>query len=178
MRLIYAGVAVEKIGLYGFRLCAGGTCICIDSNVCERRLYTHDHHRDGDGLGPQGFEPWKTFEIGGWLVTPVPAYNVVKRPDGSLPHPKGCCFGYLIERAGVKVFVAGDTDLTPDLIKVKGIDVLALPIGGGGVMAPEEAADAVMSIRPKIAVPYHYSDRKHYVLFRDIAQPYTQIVEL
>ncbi|MEZ0247810.1 MAG: MBL fold metallo-hydrolase [Thermoproteus sp.] len=176
MRLIYGGLSLERLGLYGFRLCANGDCLCVDANACDRRLYTHDHHRDGEGIGPQGLEPWRQFEVDKWLVTPIPAYNTVKRPDGGVPHPMGCCFGYLIERAGVKVLIAGDTDLTPELTKTRGVDILAVPIGGGGVMTPEEAAEAVMSIRPKIAVPYHYTDRKHYVLFRDIAQPYTQII--
>ena len=53
-----------------------------------------------------------------------------------------------------------------------------MPIGGSSVMTPEEAADAVALLRPKIAVPIHYTDKKHYVKFRDVAHPYTNIIAL
>jgi L-ascorbate metabolism protein UlaG (beta-lactamase superfamily) len=58
------------------------------------------------------------------------------------------------------------------------VDVLLVPIGGGSVMTPEEAADAVALLRPKIAVPIHYTDMKHYVKFRDMAHPYTNVIAL
>jgi L-ascorbate metabolism protein UlaG (beta-lactamase superfamily) len=45
-------------------------------------------------------------------------------------------------------------------------------------MTPEEAADAVALLRPKIAVPIHYTDKKQYVKFRDVAYPYANVVAL
>ncbi len=45
-------------------------------------------------------------------------------------------------------------------------------------MTPEEAADVVMLLRPKIAVPIHFNERRQFVKFRDIAQPYTQVILL
>lgn len=176
MRLIYSNVSLERIGPHGFRVCRGSSCLCIDTDGCSQILSTHDHHYTG-GLGPSSLEPWKRFEIMGWAVTPIPAYNINRRPGGFLPHPKGCCLGYLID-VGARILVTGDTDLTPDLAKVKGVDILVLPIGGGGAMTPEEAADAVMSIKPKISIPYHYTERRQFTLFRDLAQPYTQVVLL
>lgn len=172
MRLVFGSIAVERVGPYGFRIC-GPQCLCIDAEGCGHVLHTYAH-----GGGAPAPEPWRRMEAAGFAITPVPAYNVHKRPDGSVPHPKGCCLGYILEAGGVRVYVMGDTDLTPEAAKVRDVDVLALPIGGGDVMTPEEAADAVMSIRPRIAVPYHYADRRQFSLFRDIAQPYTQVVRL
>ena len=45
-------------------------------------------------------------------------------------------------------------------------------------MTPEEAANALMLLRPKIAVPTHYTDKRHYVKFRDAAHPYANVVAL
>jgi L-ascorbate metabolism protein UlaG (beta-lactamase superfamily) len=53
-----------------------------------------------------------------------------------------------------------------------------MPIGGSSVMTPEVVADAVALLRPKIAVPIHYTDMKHYVKFRDVAHPYTNVIAL
>jgi len=72
----------------------------------------------------------------------------------------------------------GDADLVREAAEVRDADVLPAPIGGGSVMTPEEAADAVMLLRPKIAVPIHYTDKKHYVKFRDVAHPYANVVAL
>ena len=52
----------------------------------------------------------------------------------------------------------GDADLVREVAEVR--DVLLAPVGGGSVMTPEEAADAVMLLRPKTAVPIHYTDKK------------------
>ena len=56
--------------------------------------------------------------------------------------------------------------------------MLLVPIGGGSVMTPEEAAGAVALLRPKVAVPIHYTDKKQYVKFRDVAHPYANVVAL
>jgi L-ascorbate metabolism protein UlaG (beta-lactamase superfamily) len=53
-----------------------------------------------------------------------------------------------------------------------------MPIGGSSVMTPEVATDAVALLQPKIAVPIHYTDMKHYVKFRDVAHPYTNVIAL
>jgi L-ascorbate metabolism protein UlaG (beta-lactamase superfamily) len=72
----------------------------------------------------------------------------------------------------------GDTDLIKEMTEMKDVEVLLVPIGGGSVMTPEEAADAVALLRPKIAVPIHYTHKKQYVKFRDVAYPYTNVIAL
>jgi L-ascorbate metabolism protein UlaG (beta-lactamase superfamily) len=181
VRLIYRGVGLEREGL-GFKIAAGGSSLCIDAVGCSYAVFTHSHHyvQGAAGYGPvEGLKPIDgELLLGPFRVKPIPAYNITKRIGGSAPHPKGSGYGYLVEAAGVKIYVAGDTDLTPEVASVKRPDIFAVPIGGGSVMTPEEAADAVMSVKPAIAVPYHFSDRRQYARFRDIAQPYAQIVLL
>ncbi len=53
----------------------------------------------------------------------------------------------------------GDLGHIPDdefIEKIKGVDFLFIPVGGTFTIGPEEAAELVKKIRPKIAVPMHY----------------------
>jgi len=77
------------------------------------------------------------------------------------------------------VYYTGDTELVEELLSKSGhVDILILPISGEGVFTPEEAVEAVKSIKPSLVIPVHYEDFSVYYRFRDIAQPYTQVVRL
>jgi L-ascorbate metabolism protein UlaG (beta-lactamase superfamily) len=61
------------------------------------------------------------------------------------------------------VYFAGDTDLFPGMTQLAGrVDVALLPVGGwgprlgGGHLNPARAAEAVVRIRPTVAVPIHW----------------------
>jgi len=55
----------------------------------------------------------------------------------------------------VWIYVAGDTDLTEDNVKVK-CDVALLPVGGKYTMDAKKAAELANAIRPQVAIPTHY----------------------
>lgn len=81
----------------------------------------------------------------------VPAYNTNKQF-----HPKeNDWVGYIIEIKGIRYYIAGDTDITPENKKVK-CDVAFVPVGGTYTMDFKEAAILINEIQPKIAVPIHY----------------------
>lgn len=65
--------------------------------------------------------------------------------------------GFLFHFDGTRVYHAGDTGLTLDMKLLKGqVDVALLPIGDNFTMGPEDAAQAVKFIKPKVVVPMHY----------------------
>ncbi len=64
--------------------------------------------------------------------------------------------GYKVIKDGTVYAVVGDTDATPELENLKGIDVLFLPIGGTYTMSAEEAATLANKIKPKLVIPMHY----------------------
>jgi len=64
--------------------------------------------------------------------------------------------GFIVELGGSRVYLAGDTDLTPEMKAVTDIDVAFLPAGGTYTMNAAEAADATRYIKPTLAVPYHW----------------------
>ena len=61
-----------------------------------------------------------TTAVSGIGIEAVPAYNVVgKRPDGRPFHPKGSGNGYIMTFGGTRVYVAGDTENTPEMKRLQ-----------------------------------------------------------
>lgn len=95
----------------------------------------------------------------GFKVEAVPAYNIVqKRPDGEPFHPKGVGNGYIVTFGETRVYVAGDTENTPEMKKLQKIDVAFLPMNLPYTMTPAMVADAAKAFKPKILYPYHYGE--------------------
>jgi len=99
----------------------------------------------------------RTFQ--GLKVEAVPAYNIVNmRGPGVAYHPKGDGNGYVITFGDRRVYVAGDTENTPEMKQLKNIDVAFLPMNLPYTMSPEMVADAARAFRPKVLYPYHYGN--------------------
>ena len=97
--------------------------------------------------------------VAGITVEAVPAYNLVhKRPDGSPFHPKGEGNGYILTFGKTRVYIAGDTENTPEMKALKDIDIAFLPMNLPYTMTPEMVADAAKAFRPKILYPYHFGE--------------------
>jgi L-ascorbate metabolism protein UlaG (beta-lactamase superfamily) len=62
----------------------------------------------------------------------------------------------VITFANKRVYVAGDTENTPEMKKLKNIDVAFLPMNLPYTMDPEMVADAAKAFMPKILYPYHF----------------------
>jgi L-ascorbate metabolism protein UlaG (beta-lactamase superfamily) len=92
-------------------------------------------------------------------VEAVPAYNLVHMRSPGVPyHPKGVGNGYIITFADKRVYVAGDTENTPEMKALRNIDIAFLPMNLPFTMTPEMAADAAKAFRPKILYPYHFGE--------------------
>ena len=81
-----------------------------------------------------------------------------KRSNGRPFHPKGRGNGYVITFGDKRVYVAGDTENTPEMKALKKINVAFLPMNLPYTMTPEMVADAAKAFKPKILYPYHYGD--------------------
>ena len=95
----------------------------------------------------------------GIRVEAVPEYNIVnKRGTGQPFHPRGAGNGYLLCFGDKRVYVAGDTENTPEMQALRGVDAAFLPMNLPYTMTPEMVAAASKAFRPKILYPYHYGD--------------------
>jgi len=95
--------------------------------------------------------------VAGLKIEAVPAYNLVhKRESGEPFHPKGRGNGYIITFGDKRIYVAGDTENTPEMKALKDIDIAFLPMNLPYTMTPEMVADAALAFKPKILYPYHF----------------------
>ncbi len=100
-----------------------------------------------------------TRSILGITIEAVPAYNLVhKRENGQPFHPKGAGNGYVLTFGSTRVYVAGDTENTPEMKALRNIAIAFLPMNLPYAMTPEMVADAAKTFRPKILYPYHTGD--------------------
>jgi subtilisin family serine protease len=119
-----------------------------------------------------------SLTVGGIDITAVPAYNYNTSKTAN-PKSNGWV-GYVFtvnrnrdispstdtskpvvdlnREPGPRIYFAGDTDLIPEMSSapIKGVDVALLPVSGTTVMNVDEAAQAALTIRPKVAIPMHY----------------------
>lgn len=95
----------------------------------------------------------QTIDFGEIKIGAVPAYNINKEF-----HPKGeRWLGYVLKVGKVIIYHAGDTDLIPEMEKLRGkVNVALLPVSGTYTMNAEEAAEAAEVINPSLAVPIHW----------------------
>jgi L-ascorbate metabolism protein UlaG (beta-lactamase superfamily) len=99
--------------------------------------------------------------INGIEIEAIPAYNIVNmRAPGQPFHPKGSGNGYIITFGDKKIYIAGDTENTPEMKALKNIDIAFLPMNLPYTMTPAMVADAALAFKPKILYPYHYSNTK------------------
>lgn len=92
-------------------------------------------------------------------VEAVPAYNIVNmRSPGQPFHPKGVGLGFVLTIGDKKFYIAGDTEITPEMKALKNIDVAFLPMNLPYTMTPAMVADAAKAFKPHILYPYHFGD--------------------
>lgn len=95
--------------------------------------------------------PGDTAEAAGLALRAIPAYNTNK-PN----HPReNGWIGYLLTMNGIRYYIAGDTDDTPEAREVA-CDVALVPVGGTYTTDAAEAARMVNAMGPRGAVPTHY----------------------
>ena len=93
-------------------------------------------------------------DYAGVNIEAVPEYNVT--PERLMYHPKGRDNGYVLNVGGKRIYIAGDTEETPELKSLPNIDVAFVPMNLPFTMTEEAAAAFVKDFKPKVVYPYHY----------------------
>jgi len=112
----------------------------------------------GVKVHPMGCGGGRNFDFGRVQLTIAHHTSSVDSPEG--PITLGGPVGFLIQTEGKTIYFAGDTALTMEMQLLGSrnqIDLALLPIGDNFTMGPEDAAEAVRMLRPKMAVPIHYN---------------------
>lgn len=118
-------------------------------------LYVNGKVHDAIGKGSVMTNGQSVSLPEGIKVDAVPAYNTT--PGRENFHPKGNGNGYVFTINGLRVYVAGDTEDVPEMSDLKDIDVAFLPVNQPYTMTVDQCVKAAKVIRPKVLIPYHYS---------------------
>lgn len=109
----------------------------------------------------QVMKPGDIVKTGDYTVEAVYAYNIKnERAPGQPFHAKGEGNGYIITVGNKRIYVAGDTENTPEMKELKNIDIAFLPMNLPYTMTPEMVADAARAFKPAILYPYHFGNTK------------------
>jgi L-ascorbate metabolism protein UlaG (beta-lactamase superfamily) len=99
------------------------------------------------------------LEVKGIPIEVKWAYNVSKfRSPGEPFHPKSIDYvGYVFTIGGERIYLAGDTDLIPEMKEID-VDTALIPVSGTYVMTADEAIQAAnTAIKAKTFIPMHYN---------------------
>lgn len=125
-----------------------------DDTVIIAPESTKDNILQNSGVKPEKcifVVPGRNYEIEGLLVEVIPSYNV-----GKQFHTKEMNWcGYVVTVNDTSYYVAGDTDVVPEICEVK-CDVALIPVGGTYTMTHEEAVEFVEKAKPAVVIPTHY----------------------
>jgi L-ascorbate metabolism protein UlaG (beta-lactamase superfamily) len=95
------------------------------------------------------------FEIGGVFITAVQTMGAGKKSKEKTRNTL-----YVFDYDGLTVAHMGDMQDTPTQSEVEAlgtINVLLLPVGGGGSLNAAKAAEIVSMLEPNLVIPMHYS---------------------
>lgn len=112
----------------------------------------------GTTVHPMHIGGSRAFEWGWVKLTPAWHGSAVVEGDRIVYTGTPC--GFLVRVDGKLVYHAGDTGLFGDMGLIgqrHAIDLALLPIGDNFTMGPEDALHALSLLKPRLAVPMHYS---------------------
>ncbi|PRX49624.1 MBL fold metallo-hydrolase [Salegentibacter salegens] len=89
-----------------------------------------------------------------FYIEAIPMYNLPEDPESH--HPKGRGNGYVVERNGQRLYIAGDTENIPEMKELENIEIALIPMNLPYTMTVEDAADGVLAFAPKKVIPYHF----------------------
>ncbi|MBC8443982.1 MBL fold metallo-hydrolase [Candidatus Woesearchaeota archaeon] len=183
----YNNITLDWLGHAGFRIKSNEKIIYIDpfkinsTEPADFILITHEHYdhcsrEDIEKIvnkntviittpdcqsklsnlnikGVTTMTPGNKIKVNGMMIEAVPAYNTNKQF-----HPKeNEWLGFILTINNTKIYHAGDTDIIPEMLALKNIDISLIPVSGTYVMTSQEAAQAVNTFKPKLAIPMHYN---------------------
>jgi L-ascorbate metabolism protein UlaG (beta-lactamase superfamily) len=95
--------------------------------------------------------------VQGLTIEAIPAYNLIHtRESGDPFHPCGHGNGYVLTIGDTRMYIAGDSENTPEMMSLSNIDIAFLPMNLPYTMTPEMVADATLAMKPSILYPYHF----------------------
>jgi len=142
----------DHLDIHSLRSLGEKTLICVPKGA-------------GNLLNTNGIDNFRELEIGEeFFLGNLPIRTTYARHRNSR-HPLGMqadCMGYLVGDE-IIVYYPGDTQLFPGMASISDrIDVALIPVWGWGPhlgrmhMSPEQAANSLAFLKPRLAIPIHW----------------------
>lgn len=129
----------------------------IKQIAAEKTLYITNLAAQNSINGARSMKQGDEYDYNGVKIKAVYAYNInQKRDDGQPFHLRGEGNGYILDFGGYRVYIAGDTELIPEMKELGTIDIAFLPKNLPYTMSDDMFIEAVKVIMPKVLFPYHY----------------------
>ncbi|HHV72356.1 MAG TPA: MBL fold metallo-hydrolase [Clostridia bacterium] len=119
---------------------------------------SHDHFDHNYVEGVKG-DPQVIKGVGRYRVGGVDIKGIASFHDANRGQERGENTIFVFDDGNLKVAHLGDLghELTASQLDLLGpVDVLLIPVGGFYTIGPEEAANVVESIKPKVVIPMHF----------------------
>jgi L-ascorbate metabolism protein UlaG (beta-lactamase superfamily) len=108
-------------------------------------------------------------------IEAVPMYNITQ---GRLQyHAKGRGNGYVLDLAGTRVYISGDTEDIPEMRVLPDIGLAFLCMNLPYTMTVQQAASAALEFQPRIVYPYHHSGQNPET-FRSLVEEGSDAIEV
>lgn len=95
--------------------------------------------------------------VNGVKIEAIPAYNTTS--DRMEYHPKGRDNGYVLNMNRKRIYISGDTEDTKEMRQLRDIDMAFVSVNQPYTMTVEQAASAVLEMKPKAVAPYHFRSK-------------------
>ncbi len=119
--------------------------------VTESRQSPHHSYSDGVGGVPRVIAGPGEYEVADVLVAGV---ATAQEP---MKGPTNTAYVFRLEELTICHLGHLEDKLTDQQVEEIGsINVLMIPVGGGGALAPSEAAEVVSQLEPALVIPMHY----------------------
>lgn len=161
-------IEIEYAGGNSIRIVSNKQILCVDPNresfglpnldfkssiqlITEPRLSLKDEEvmLEIDSPGE--------YEVGGFYIKGLAGYNY---QDFNCEKKNNTFYAITVEDVKIAILGNLNSKITEEQLEQLGVvDVLILPVGGGGLtLYGKEAAKIVKQVEPKIVIPVHYSD--------------------
>jgi L-ascorbate metabolism protein UlaG (beta-lactamase superfamily) len=91
-------------------------------------------------------------------VEALPAYGLGS--EAAQWHPIGRGNGYVVTVEGKRIYVAGSTEATSEMLALEQIDLAFLPLYPPYALSPEEAVRAASAIQSEVTYIYQYNSTR------------------
>jgi L-ascorbate metabolism protein UlaG (beta-lactamase superfamily) len=96
----------------------------------------------------------KTTKVGDIIIEAIPMYNLTE--ERLKFHEKGRGNGYVITADKKRIYISGDTEDIAEMRQLKNIDYAFVCMNLPYTMTVDQAASAVLEMKPKVVLPFHY----------------------